>query len=134
MDGMMRELRETLRLAPAHAEAHLNLGVAYLQQGQHDAALMHFRTVIRTHPQPADAHYFVAVAAAQLGQEETMRDALLQAIRLDPRHARAHSALASFYFQHQDYEQAWTHGTQAAQLGAPVQQLLEALRQVREQH
>jgi tetratricopeptide (TPR) repeat protein len=134
MDGMIRELRETLRLAPTHAEAHLNLGVASLQQGQHDAALQHFHAIIRTHPQHADAHYFIAVTAAQLGHEETMRDALLQAIRLEPRHAKAHSALASFYFQRRDYERAWTHGTQAAQLGAPVQQLLEALRQIREQH
>ncbi|MEE9147823.1 MAG: tetratricopeptide repeat protein, partial [Candidatus Tectomicrobia bacterium] len=130
---MMRELRETLRLDPGHVEAHLNLGVGYLQQGDAEAAVTQFRTLVGLAPQRAEAHYFLAVAAAQLGQVEVMRSALQQALQHDPNHAGAHSALAGLYFQRQQYDLAWKHGTKASQLGAPVQPLLEALRQVREQ-
>jgi hypothetical protein len=40
----------------------------------------------------------------------------------------AHSMLASLYFQGQQYELARRHAEKAAQLGAPVERLLEALR------
>src|SRR4029453_7387529 len=58
---------------------------------------------------------------------------LQQAVRLDPKHARAHSALGAMYLERQQYDLAWQHAQQAAQLGAPVQPLLEALRRKREQ-
>jgi tetratricopeptide (TPR) repeat protein len=129
---MIRELQETLRLDPQHREARLNLGIGYLRQGRTEAAAEQFRHVVEAAPQLAEAHYFLAVTYAQLGQEDAMLAALLQTVRLDPDHARAHSALASFYFQRHQYDLAWQHGTKAAQLGAPVQRLLEALQQVRE--
>ena len=31
---MQQELRETLRRDPRHRDAHLNLGIGYLQEGQ----------------------------------------------------------------------------------------------------
>jgi cytochrome c-type biogenesis protein CcmH/NrfG len=80
----------------------------------------------------ANAHYFLAVAAAQLGQEDAMLTALQRALQQDPNHVRAHSTLASLYFQRQQYDLAWQHATTAAQLGAPVQPLLDAIRQARE--
>ncbi len=133
IDRMTRELHETLRLDPQHVEAHLNLGIGYLQQGEAKAARAQFRALINLAPQMANAHYFLAVAAAQLGQEDVMQSALQHAIQHDPKHARAHSALASLYFQRQQYDLSWQHGTQAAQLGAPVQPLLEAIQQARQQ-
>jgi Tfp pilus assembly protein PilF len=81
----------------------------------------------------ADAHYFLAIAYAQNGQAEAMLTPLQQAVRLDPKHARAHSTLAAMYLERQQYDLAWQHAQQAALLGAPVQPLLEALRQKREQ-
>ena len=42
---------------------------------------------------------------------------------------RSHSALAALYLERQQYDLAWQHAQQAAHLGAPVQPLLEALRQ-----
>jgi hypothetical protein len=52
-------------------------------------------------------------------------------VRLDPGHAKAHSALAALYFEHRQYDLAWQHAQQAAQLGAPIQPLIEALQRVR---
>ncbi len=129
--AMQRELRETLRLDPQHLEAHFNLGVGYLQQEKHDAAVKQFRTLVQIAPGMANGHYLLAMAYAQRGQADAMLSALQRTVRLDPKHAKAHSTLASLYFQRQQYDLAWQHGQKAAQLGAPVQQLLEALQQVR---
>lgn len=129
---MIRELHNTLRLDPQHREAHLNLGIGYLQQGEAFAAMAQFQALIKLAPEMADAHYFLAVTAAQMGQTEAMQASLQRALQKDPDHARAHSALASLYFQQQQYDLAWQHGSRAAQLGAPVQQLMNALEQLRQ--
>ena len=81
---MQRQLQETLRLNPRHPEAHLNLGIGYLQQGDAAAAVRQFRTLVEFAPQMANAHYFLAVAYAQNGQAEAMLAPLQQAVRLDP--------------------------------------------------
>ena len=129
---MISALHDTLRLDPKHREANLNLGIGYLQQGEAFAALAQFQTLATLAPQMADAHYFLAVAAAQVGQVETMQAALQRALQHDPKHARAHSALASLYFQQKKYDLAWRHGSKAADLGAPVQDLLRALEPLRQ--
>ena len=129
--AMQQELQETLRRDPHYREAHLNLGISYLQGGQATAAIEQLRTLVQIAPQDAEPHYLLALAYAHNGQEDAMLTALQQAVRLNPQHAQAHNALAAFYFQHQHYDLAWQHGTTAAQLGAPVQPLLEALRQIR---
>ena len=131
--AMQQELQETLRLDPRHSEAHLNLGIGYLQQGEAAAAVRQFRTLVQLVPQMANAHYFLAMAYAQNGQDEAMLAPLQQAVRLDPMHARAHSTLAALYLKRRQYDLAWQHAQQAAQLGASVQPLLEALQQIREQ-
>lgn len=67
-----------------------------------------------------------------MGQIETMQAYLQRALQQDPNHARAHSALASLYFQQRQYDLAWQHGSKAAELGAPVQELLQALEPLRQ--
>jgi tetratricopeptide (TPR) repeat protein len=131
LQSMLDELQETLNLDPQHLEARLNLGVVLLQQGQAEAAEQQFRKVVQTAPRRAEAYYFLAAVYAQQGQADAVLSALQQTVRLDANHARAQAALASLYFQRQQYDLAWQHGQKAAQLGAPVEQLLEALRQVR---
>jgi tetratricopeptide (TPR) repeat protein len=130
--AMRRELQETLRREPRHRDAHLNLGISYLQAGQIEAAVEQLRRLTDIIPQEAEAHYVLAVAYGQNGQEEAMLTALQQAVRHSPQHARAQSALAALYLQRQQYDLAWQHANAAARLGAPVQALLEALRQQRQ--
>ena len=79
-------------------------------------------------PARADDYYFLALAVAQNGQLDAARSALQKAVELDPKHAKAHAMLASLYFQQHAYDLAWQHGQTAARLGAPVQDLLEAIR------
>ncbi len=129
---MISALHDTLRLDPEHREALLNLGIGYLQQGEALGAMAQFQTLVKLAPDMADAHYFLAVAAAQMGQMEAMQASLQRALQQDPDHVRAHSALASLYFQQKQYDLAWQHGSKAAELGAPIQELLNALEPLRQ--
>ena len=129
----LAEFQAAVRSDARSVPAHYNLGLGYLQQGDTAAAVRQFRTLVELAPQMANAHYFLAMAYAQNGQDEAMLAPLQQAVRLDPAHARAHSALAALYLERRQYNLAWQHAQQAAHLGAPVQPLLEALRQIREQ-
>ena len=129
----LAEFQAAVRSDARSVPAHYNLGLGYLQQGEAAAAVRQFRTLVELAPQMANAHYFLAMAYAQNGQDEAMLAPLQQAVRLDPAHARAHSALAALYLERRQYNLAWQHAQQAAHLGAPVQPLLEALRQIREQ-
>jgi Tfp pilus assembly protein PilF len=69
------------------------------------------------------------VAQLQQGKAAAAVERFRAVIDLDPKHAMAHSVLATLYFQNQQYELAQRHAQRAAQLGAPMERLLEALRQ-----
>lgn len=133
LKGMLEVLRETVRLDPQHHDAHLNLGIGSLQQGQIEAAIQHLKNAIRIEPEKTENRYFLAVAFAQTGQVEAMQTALHHVIRLNPNHARAHGMFASLYFQQQAYDLASRHGHIAAQLGLPMDDLLEAIRNKQDQ-
>ena len=59
---------EALRLRPASAEAHNNLGLALAQQGRLDVAASHFREAVRLRPDFRDAHSNLARAQAELAR------------------------------------------------------------------
>jgi Flp pilus assembly protein TadD len=68
-------LREALRLAPDHMEAHNNLGSALDNLGRTRQALPHFARVVELAPDLPVAHYNYA---AVLAKAERTHDALRQ--------------------------------------------------------
>jgi Tfp pilus assembly protein PilF len=101
MLAMKRELEETLRLDPRHLDAHLNLGLADLKQGEAEAAVKRFRAVIGLDPNHALAHSVLASLYFQDQQYELARrhaekasqlgapvERLLEALRRAPGRAR----------------------------------------------
>ena len=90
--------QEAIRLNPALAEAHFNLGVALAKRGDLTAATRCFQEAARLNPEDPQAHLNLGVALAQqsrLGQAIVEFQAVL---RLDPANAAAkqylHSATA----------------------------------------
>ena len=133
------QFHTALRLDPSYAAAHNDLGTLYAEQGDIDGAITAFEAALRAQPQAdearqnlANAYYTQALAAAQNGQINALQTLLQRALQYDPDHAGAHGVLASIYFQYQQYDLAWQHGTRAAKAGAPVESLLNALIQMRE--
>jgi tetratricopeptide (TPR) repeat protein len=69
----------------------------------------------------------VHLAAQQLPEAAA---ALQQVLQAQPNHAEAHVSLGSIYYRLGLYDPAWRHARQAEALGAPVAELMTALRQV----
>jgi tetratricopeptide (TPR) repeat protein len=114
---------------PSWVQAHYNLALSYAAQGDVAAMLRELQETVRLDPHHVEARFKLGVAYAQRGQVTEAAEALRTVVRLRPNHPGAHSVLAALYFLQQQYKLAWQHGQKAAQLGAPVQPLLEALQQ-----
>jgi tetratricopeptide (TPR) repeat protein len=117
-----------IQIDPASTQAHYNLALAYAARGDVPALERELQETLRLDPQHIEAHLHLTMVYLQQGKLEAAAEGFRTVLRLDPNHAMAHSALATMYFEDQQYEQAWQHGQTAAQLGAPMEHLLEALR------
>jgi tetratricopeptide (TPR) repeat protein len=130
IERAIAEFLAVIQADPSWVQAHYNLAMAYARRGDVQATVRELQETLRLDPQHVDAHLQLGLAYFQQGDPGAAANQFRAAIRLDPNHAMAHSALAALYFQEQQYERAWQHAQKAAQLGAPVDRLLEALRQV----
>jgi enediyne biosynthesis protein E4 len=118
-----------IRIDPRWVPAHYNLAMAYAARGDLAAMEGELEETLRLDPQHVDAHFNLGVAQLQQGKAAAAVERFRAVIDLDPKHAMAHSVLATLYFQNQQYELAQRHAQRAAQLGAPMERLLEVLRQ-----
>ena len=76
-----------------NADAHNNLGLAYLEAGRSADAADAFAVALELRPQFPQAHYNTALAALARDEVERAVTALRQAIRIWPDYAAAHNAL-----------------------------------------
>ena len=75
--------------------ARYNLGRAYVEIGQYEAAAEQLRTVLENDPRSADAHYYLGRAYLLSGDAERARFQWREAVRIDPRHEQALGSLRS---------------------------------------
>ena len=80
----IKNLQETVRLAPKLPEAHANLGVAQFQLGRFAAARRSFGRAIGYGYQTAEAYSNRAAAREALGDLRGAREDLEQALKIDP--------------------------------------------------
>jgi enediyne biosynthesis protein E4 len=119
-----------VRLDPTRTESYYNLAMAYAARGDAQAMIQELQETLRLDPRHVEAHLGLGIGYVEQGKMDAAVERFRTVVRLDPQHARAHSALAAVYLQQQQYALARQHAQKAAKLGAPVQPLLEALRQV----
>lgn len=84
-----KEFRDAVRASPDRAEAHLDLGLVLVRQGQLEAAAGELESATTLGPQVPGAHMFLGIAYYQmhrLGEEVT---ALQQELVLNPDNAEA---------------------------------------------
>jgi Flp pilus assembly protein TadD len=79
-----------LAVTTDNADAHSNLGRAYLARGELDLALRHGREVVRIDPSAPDGHFNLGVLLEQAGKVDEAIAAYRDAIRVAPRLASAH--------------------------------------------
>jgi tetratricopeptide (TPR) repeat protein len=70
LDNAAAAFREALRLDPAYANAHNNLGNVLLAQGKNDEAIQEFREVVRLQPDSEAAKNNLAAALQRISQRK----------------------------------------------------------------
>ena len=81
---------------PGH-EGLLNLGDAFLLNGQPEAAVREFQMASALAPSSVKAHAGLAAAYAKLGQAEAAAESYQRAIRLDPKNPEPYGRIARVY-------------------------------------
>jgi Flp pilus assembly protein TadD len=108
----------TLDVTRENAVAHLNLGVALADKGDHAEARRHLEEAIRIHPGSAEAHGALAEVLARQGQREEALARFRTALRLDPGLSRVHNGFGRALLEGGDVEEAALHFREAVRLDA----------------
>lgn len=115
MNEAIDELQSVLDVEP-RAEAHYNLGVIYLHQGDVVRAASALRAAISAQPGYADAHYTLGAVLQARRDWDAAAAALRRAIALRPDQAGAHYTLARVLQAAGDEPGAERHFSEAERL------------------
>jgi tetratricopeptide (TPR) repeat protein len=94
---------------PHNADALLNCGTNYYEDGNFEKAANYFRQAIVAQPKNALAHFNLGSLLEEMGELEEARRCLRQAVLLDPRNCDAHYNLAFVCEKLQAFPEANEH-------------------------
>jgi tetratricopeptide (TPR) repeat protein/tRNA A-37 threonylcarbamoyl transferase component Bud32 len=86
-------LQQALTLDPSDYEVHVNLGVAYCNQGKADEGISEYRKALELYPNDARAHNNLGRAYFYQGRLDEAVSEYNEALRLNPNLAEAHTKL-----------------------------------------
>ncbi len=127
-----------MRRQPDFHVARVDLAALALEMRRPEVAIQALRPLLNatgTGPQresgvePSVVRYRLGLAYMMAGENPEAIEMLAAVIQESPQHAEAHLYLGSIHYRLGQFVQAWHHARQAEQLGAPVAELLAALRQ-----
>jgi len=139
LDEALQTFRDLVARHPDIAEARHNLAVAYAHKGLRELAIEQFTEAVRLRPDLHAARLDLATLLLEMQRPHAALDALqplLAAISQDAEDsgriapAEVHYRLGLAYLQTRQFDRAWRHARQAEALGAPVAELIAALRRV----
>ncbi len=84
-----RSFRLAVKLAPAMADAHLDLGLVLGREGKIDEAIAELRRALQLDPHAASAHMFLGIFLYQTNQTDEARRQLAEELRLQPDNTEA---------------------------------------------
>ncbi len=87
------EYRALLKVAPAYAEAHANLGVVLAQLGQHQQAVESYQSALRLAPKLTQINLNLGIAHYRAGQFESAVEALEKFLATNPDSIQARQLL-----------------------------------------
>ena len=94
VDKATRYFNRAIKIDPANAEAHYNLGNTFLAQGLLAKAVGEYGMAIKAKPNYAKAYGNLGVAFLQMGQTDGAIEGFRHAVELDPNNVEAHFNLA----------------------------------------
>ena len=86
--------------------AHINLGLAYNEQGRTEDAISEFQTALLINPDNAPVHNHLGLAYKTQGRTEAAVKEYVRAIQIDPAYARPHNNLGIIYFEQRRTDEA----------------------------
>ena len=105
----MRGYEQALDLDPGLAEAHVNLGRLYHEDGKYEKAEGHYLAAIEKDPEYALAHFNLGVLLEDAGRPKEAAAAYHKALEFDPTFADAHYNLALIYEAEGKRTEAFKH-------------------------
>lgn len=99
--------------APGSWSVHYNLGLAYTQAKNYEAAKAEFLTSARINPNIAAVYNGLGLAEDALGESQPAAESLTLAARLDPEMTEAHNNLGALLFRRGEYAAAREQLTEA---------------------
>jgi Flp pilus assembly protein TadD len=98
--------QRAIAYAPNSWSTHYNLGLAFLNLKQHEAARSELTEAQRLNPREPNVYNNLAAAQGALGDTDSAIKSLREALALDPQSPEAHNNLGSFLFNRGDYAEA----------------------------
>ena len=139
LDEAIQTFHDLVARHPDMAEARHNLAVAYAYKGLQDLAIAQFTEALRLRSDLHAARLDLAALLLEMQRPHAAIEALqplLDAVSKDAENssrvapAEVHYRLSIAYLQTRQFAHAWRHARQAEALGAPVAELITALRRV----
>ncbi|MCA9392805.1 MAG: tetratricopeptide repeat protein [Candidatus Omnitrophica bacterium] len=91
---------------PSMAKGHVNLGTAYLRDGDLEKALMHFGSAIKINPRYADAHNLLGEVYLRKGEYGKAYKSFLEAVNSRPQHLAGNTNVARMLVHEQRLDEA----------------------------
>jgi protein O-mannosyl-transferase len=101
---------------PSSAQAHHNLGAAFLRQGSSRDALRQFEVAVKLDPNDFASRSYLGGLLSQSGMVEEGIGQLREALRVNPKHQAAHFSLGNVLFQQGRTAEAEAHYREAIAL------------------
>ena len=95
IDAAMAETTEAVRLYPASAEGHSNLGSLLVHLGRPESAVAEYREALRLKPNDAEIHRNLAVVLARMGRTDEAIVEYRAVVQLRPADTAAHLGLGT---------------------------------------
>jgi tetratricopeptide (TPR) repeat protein len=119
-DEAISEYERAVEINPAFAEAHNNLGVAYVEQGRLDDAIVEFEEAVGKAGLDdlnlANAYYNLGLCYVKKGETDEAIKALQEAVNLRDNYAPAHYWLGCAYYAQDELDEAVEEYQQAIEL------------------
>ena len=95
IDEAVAQLRYTLKIKPACADAHHRLGIILATHGQINEAIIQYQDALRYKPNLAEAHYNFGYALFQLGRLDEALAEFREALTFNPDLPEAHNNIGT---------------------------------------
>ncbi|MBN1361565.1 MAG: tetratricopeptide repeat protein [Sedimentisphaerales bacterium] len=117
--------RRALEIEPELAEAHLNIGRAWMMMGQQDEAVAALAAEIEVAPDSSLAHFLLGQAYVQRQDYEKAKDCYERAVAIQPDYANAYYGLTTVCARLGQRERAQAYAAQFKQLKADERERLK---------